>query len=60
MRRKQERDLAGLSYIDRVSIVRDDDLPDSLKPKKKALRRPGPMPTPLIGEELTGNVRRGR
>ena len=35
VRRKQERDLAGLSYIDRVSIVRDDDLPDSLKPKKK-------------------------
>ena len=46
VRRKQERDLAGLSYIDRVSIVRDDDLPDSLKPKKKALRRSGPMPTP--------------
>ena len=34
--RKQEKTLEGAEYLDRVVIVRDDDLPDALKPKKSA------------------------
>ena len=32
--RKQEKTLEGAEYLNRVVLVRDDDLPDSLKPKK--------------------------
>ena len=34
--RKQEKTLEGAEYLNRVVIVRDDDLPDTLKPKKSA------------------------
>lgn len=34
--RKQEKDLAGAEYLDRVVLVRDADLPESMRPVKKA------------------------
>ena len=34
--RKQEKSLEGREYIDRVCIVRDDDLPASLRPRAKS------------------------
>ena len=36
--RKQEKTLEGLEYVARACLVRDEDLPESMRPKSKSAR----------------------